>query len=159
MARVPITLLPPPNGSMLRPMIGAVIYVRVSTKEQAENLSLPTQLRACAEYCRREGFDVLERFKEEGESAKTTACATSSGRLSRASGAGLYFSSRPSKKCVCIPPGISSVTPTCPASSVESARVKPTTPNLLAQYAVASLTARKPSVEATVTTRPWLSVK
>ena len=27
-------------------MVGAVIYVRVSTKEQTENLSLPTQLRA-----------------------------------------------------------------------------------------------------------------
>ena len=53
-------------------MIGAVIYVRVSTKEQTENLSLPTQLRACEEYCRRQGYDVLERFHEEGESAKTT---------------------------------------------------------------------------------------
>jgi DNA invertase Pin-like site-specific DNA recombinase len=29
-------------------MVGAVIYVRVSTKEQTENLSLPTQLRAPA---------------------------------------------------------------------------------------------------------------
>src|SRR5712691_3525992 len=53
-------------------MIGAVIYVRVSTKEQTENLSLPTQLRACEEYCRREGYEVVERFREEGESAKTT---------------------------------------------------------------------------------------
>ena len=53
-------------------MIGAAIYVRVSTREQTENLSLPTQIRACEEYCRREGYDVLERFKEEGESAKTT---------------------------------------------------------------------------------------
>ena len=53
-------------------MVGAVIYVRVSTKEQTENLSLPTQLRACEEYCRRQGYDVLERFHEEGESAKTT---------------------------------------------------------------------------------------
>jgi DNA invertase Pin-like site-specific DNA recombinase len=52
-------------------MAGAVIYIRVSTKEQTENLSLPTQLRACEEYCRREGLDVLARFKEEGESAKT----------------------------------------------------------------------------------------
>jgi len=60
------------NESMLRSMIGAVVYVRVSTKEQTENLSLPTQLRACEEYCKREGFEVLERFKEEGESAKTT---------------------------------------------------------------------------------------
>ena len=53
-------------------MIGAVIYVRVSTKEQTENLSLATQLRACEEYCQREGYEVLQRFKEEGESAKTT---------------------------------------------------------------------------------------
>jgi site-specific DNA recombinase len=52
-------------------MIGAVIYVRVSTKEQTENLSLPTQLHACEEYCRREGYEVLERFTEQGESAKT----------------------------------------------------------------------------------------
>src|SRR5882762_5776002 len=59
------------NGFNLRPMVGAVIYVRVSTKEQTENLSLPTQLRACEEYCRREGYEVLERFTEQGESAKT----------------------------------------------------------------------------------------
>jgi site-specific DNA recombinase len=71
-SRVPITLPHSENGAKLRPMIGAVIYVRVSTKEQTENLSLPTQLRACEEYCRREGFEVLQRFKEEGESAKTT---------------------------------------------------------------------------------------
>ena len=60
------------NGSTLPTMVGAVIYVRVSTKEQTENLSLPTQLRACEEYCRRQGYEVLERFHEEGESAKTT---------------------------------------------------------------------------------------
>jgi hypothetical protein len=58
--------------STLPIMVGAVIYVRVSTKEQTENLSLPTQLRACEEYCRRQGYEVLERFHEEGESAKTT---------------------------------------------------------------------------------------
>jgi len=71
-SRVPITLPHRENGSKLRPMIGAVIYVRVSTKEQTENLSLPTQLRACEDYCKREGYEILERFKEEGESAKTT---------------------------------------------------------------------------------------
>ena len=59
------------NGVKLRSMVGAVIYVRVSTKEQTENLSLPTQLRACEEYCHREGFEIAQRFKEEGESAKT----------------------------------------------------------------------------------------
>src|SRR5688572_31790939 len=41
-------------------------------EEQTENLSLPTQLRACEEYCRRQGYEVVERFHEEGESAKTT---------------------------------------------------------------------------------------
>jgi site-specific DNA recombinase len=69
--RVPITLPRAQNGLKLRPMIGAVIYVRVSTKEQTENLSLPTQLRACEDYCKRAGYEILERFKEEGESAKT----------------------------------------------------------------------------------------
>src|SRR5437867_10552291 len=59
-------------GAKLPEMVGAVIYVRVSTKEQTENLSLPTQLRACEEYCRRQGYEILERFHEEGESAKTT---------------------------------------------------------------------------------------
>lgn len=67
------TQLPEPaNGSTLPIMVGAVIYVRVSTKEQTENRSLPTQLRACEEYCRRQGYEVLDRFHEEGESAKTT---------------------------------------------------------------------------------------
>jgi predicted site-specific integrase-resolvase len=59
------------NGPKLQPRVGAVIYIRVSTKEQTENLSLPTQLKACEEYCQRQGFEVLERFREEGESAKT----------------------------------------------------------------------------------------
>ena len=56
-----------------------------------------------------------------------------------------------------MPPGTSSVTPTWPASSVASARVIPTTPNFEAQYAVASGSARRPSVEATVTILPRLS--
>src|SRR5688572_1958120 len=60
------------DGAKLPEMVGAVIYVRVSTKEQTENLSLPTQLRSCEEYCRRQGYEILERFQEEGESAKTT---------------------------------------------------------------------------------------
>jgi site-specific DNA recombinase len=59
------------DRSMLPDMVGAVIYVRVSTKEQTENLSLSTQLKACEEHCERQGFHVLARFREEGESAKT----------------------------------------------------------------------------------------
>src|SRR3954447_4020054 len=53
-----------------------------------------------------------------------------------------------------MPPGTSMVTPTRSPISTASARVKPTTPNLLAQYAVAAGSALSPSVEATVTTRP-----
>src|SRR5687768_3658142 len=87
----PITLRALANGFKLRPMVGAVIYVRVSTKEQTENLSLSTQLKACEEYCERQGFEVLERFREEGESAKTADrtelqkllqfCRTNKGRV------------------------------------------------------------------------------
>jgi hypothetical protein len=36
------SLRSPHGGSKLPEMVGAVIYVRVSTKEQTENLSLPT---------------------------------------------------------------------------------------------------------------------
>ena len=67
-----MTLRATDDGSNLRAMIGALIYVRVSTKEQTENLSLPTQLKTCEEYCRRQGYEILERFHEEGESAKST---------------------------------------------------------------------------------------
>src|ERR1041384_579827 len=68
---MPTNLRAPHGGSMLPDMVGAVVYVRVSTKEQTENLSLPTQLKACEEYCERQGVKVLARFREEGENAKT----------------------------------------------------------------------------------------
>src|SRR4029453_18212856 len=60
------------NRFNLRPMVAAVIYVRVSTKEQTENLSLPTQLRASKDDSPPQGYKVLEQFTEQGESAKTT---------------------------------------------------------------------------------------
>src|SRR5206468_5560278 len=65
--------------------------------------------------------------------ANTTAAATCSGRLSWASGPGLYCSGRPSKNGVAMPPGTRRVTPTRPAVSAANASVKPTTPDLLAQ--------------------------
>ncbi len=49
----------------------AVIYCRVSTKEQVQNLSLPTQRKNCIEYCQRHGIDLDQIFVDEGESAKT----------------------------------------------------------------------------------------
>ena len=49
----------------------AIIYLRVSSKEQVKNLSLPTQRKRCLEYCEREGIEPDQIFVEEGESAKT----------------------------------------------------------------------------------------
>ena len=50
----------------------AVIYVRVSTADQVENLSLDTQEQRCREFCKRQGLKVERVFREEGASAKTT---------------------------------------------------------------------------------------
>ncbi len=49
----------------------AVIYTRVSTKEQADNnLSLETQKKACLQYAERNGYTVMESFGGTFESAK-----------------------------------------------------------------------------------------
>jgi site-specific DNA recombinase len=51
----------------------AVIYCRVSTKEQVdEGNSLVTQEKICKEYARKHCFEVSVVFIEEGESAKNT---------------------------------------------------------------------------------------
>ena len=50
----------------------AVIYVRVSTKEQVdEGNSLSTQQKICLDYAKRHDYEVTEIFVEQGESAKT----------------------------------------------------------------------------------------
>lgn len=50
----------------------AVIYCRVSTKEQVEEgNSLSTQEKICREYAIKHGLEVVEIFIESGESAKT----------------------------------------------------------------------------------------
>ncbi len=49
----------------------ALIYTRVSSKEQADTgNSLETQLKACEEYAARKGYNVLEHFGGTYESAK-----------------------------------------------------------------------------------------
>ncbi len=53
-------------------MLRAVVYTRVSSKEQVENLSLETQERACHEWCRSRDVEVARTFVERGESAKTS---------------------------------------------------------------------------------------
>ena len=50
----------------------AIAYVRVSSREQVKGLSLETQEEACRAYCEREGWELVEVFREEGESARTT---------------------------------------------------------------------------------------
>ena len=50
----------------------AVLYCRVSTKEQVEEgNSLVTQEKNCREYAQKYGYEVVETFIEQGESAKT----------------------------------------------------------------------------------------
>ena len=48
----------------------AILYARVSTKEQAESgYSLARQLEALSEYVAREGYEVLEEVADPGQSA------------------------------------------------------------------------------------------
>ncbi len=49
----------------------AIIYCRVSSKEQTLNLSLPVQEDQCRTFCQLNGWDVDRVFLERGESAKT----------------------------------------------------------------------------------------
>src|SRR3989344_2742509 len=48
----------------------AVLYLRVSTKEQMEGTSIAFQREACFRYAEQKGLKVLKTFVEEGESAK-----------------------------------------------------------------------------------------
>lgn len=51
----------------------SIIYVRVSTTEQAElGYSLKAQEELCKDYAKRYKYDILKVFIEKGESAKTT---------------------------------------------------------------------------------------
>ncbi len=59
------------RGRRAGPKTGAVVYCRVSTKEQESNLSLPVQEKTCRDYCVEKGWEVLRVFKD-AESAKTT---------------------------------------------------------------------------------------
>jgi site-specific DNA recombinase len=50
----------------------ALVYVRVSSKEQVDGSSLATQQKICEDYSAREGYEIADVYIEEGESAKTT---------------------------------------------------------------------------------------
>lgn len=49
----------------------AVIYKRVSTTEQVDNMSLDEQEKACKTFCANKDMKVVKIFADEGESAKT----------------------------------------------------------------------------------------
>jgi site-specific DNA recombinase len=57
--------------------MNAVIYLRVSTKEQAakgdsaEGYSIPAQREACFKFCAERGWNVADEFIDAGESAKS----------------------------------------------------------------------------------------
>lgn len=58
--------------SVLHEVLKAIIYIRVSSEEQLQNMSLASQETVCREYCSKHGYDVVAVFREEGKSAKTT---------------------------------------------------------------------------------------
>ena len=62
---IPVHLYPSNKSYM-----NAVIYCRVSSKEQTEGTSLESQRVACEEYSHAKGIKILQTFIEEGESAK-----------------------------------------------------------------------------------------
>ena len=54
-------------------MKNAIIYTRVSSKEQVdEGHSLESQKRQCFDFAKKNNLSVLKHFEERGESAKTT---------------------------------------------------------------------------------------
>lgn len=63
---------PRPDRTTAKERRVAVIWTRVSTKEQAEhNLSLETQEKACQDYAKRLGIEVVRIMGQTNESAKT----------------------------------------------------------------------------------------
>jgi site-specific DNA recombinase len=52
---------------------GVVLYVRVSTDEQADPANLENQEQRCRDYCKRHGMSVIKVFTDAGESARTAA--------------------------------------------------------------------------------------
>jgi site-specific DNA recombinase len=48
-----------------------VIYTRVSTKKQTDNTSLSTQLKICNEIAKEYGYEIIAKFGERYESAKS----------------------------------------------------------------------------------------
>ena len=50
----------------------SVIYIRVSSQEQIDNFSIPTQIKQCRDYLKAQDINEVGIFIEEGESAKSS---------------------------------------------------------------------------------------
>ncbi len=50
--------------------IKGIIYIRVSSEDQTKGTSLENQEQLCRAYCFQKGIEVVEVFRDEGESAK-----------------------------------------------------------------------------------------
>ena len=65
------------DGEERRRVMRCVIYLRVSTKEQAEKgegeegFSIPAQREACTRHIRDAGWDLVDEYVDRGESART----------------------------------------------------------------------------------------
>ncbi|MDO8785027.1 MAG: recombinase family protein, partial [Syntrophales bacterium] len=59
--------------------MNCVIYLRVSTKEQAEKAdskegySIPAQRDACVKYIKEKGWELIDEYLDRGESARSAA--------------------------------------------------------------------------------------
>ncbi len=53
-------------------IMNCVLYLRVSSDLQVDNFSLDTQEKICRDAASRLGYSVIETFREEGQSARTT---------------------------------------------------------------------------------------
>lgn len=60
----------------------AVIYSRVSSKEQVEGFSLEVQMERCEEYAQRNGYVVVERFGAHTKVVRVIRNARSSTKCS-----------------------------------------------------------------------------
>ena len=49
----------------------AIVYCRVSTRDQVDGYSLGAQEQVCLAFAEKNEIDVIKIFREEGESAKT----------------------------------------------------------------------------------------
>lgn len=60
------------NNKILKKIIRAAIYIRVSTEEQVRHgYSLEAQRKRLIEYCKQKGYKIIEIYVDEGKSART----------------------------------------------------------------------------------------